>query len=44
MDETKVKIEDGVYKLDLTWEELEEQRIINEAKDNPPQAKVKHYI
>ena len=44
MEDKKVKKENGVYQLDLTWEELEEQRIVNERKNNPPKPKIKKYI
>jgi len=35
---------DESYELDLTWEQLEEQRQANKLKDNPPKQRIKKYI
>jgi len=32
------------YELELTWEELEEQREANERKDNPENPVIKKYV
>jgi len=37
-------MKEEVIKLDLTWEELEEQREVNERKNNPPKVKIKKYV
>jgi len=38
-----MKNEEGSYELDLTWEELEEQREVNELKSNPIPPRRKKY-
>lgn len=34
----------GEYEMNLTWAELEEQRLANERKNNPPKSRIKKYI
>ena len=39
-----MKKKEDETKWDLTWEDIAEQAIANDRKDNPPKKRVKKYI